>query len=172
MPSADTVILTRYRCSLSCRDERFPTASSPACDSSSRPRDELAWKRILKMIPGVGNKTANRVYESIGEQASLLAMRAKPEKSLSENETSIAQNLSEPSGVYAAGTAPVQAGMLALPSPITTVRPCCKSRRDSSPNARPRYLRSGIWKRKPRHFGLPHWMPDHPTSILISRTFC
>src|SRR5215203_5217714 len=27
------------------------------------PRDELAWKRILKMIPSVGNATANRVYE-------------------------------------------------------------------------------------------------------------
>ncbi len=29
------------------------------------PHDELAWKRILKMIPGIGNKTANRVYEAI-----------------------------------------------------------------------------------------------------------
>ena len=29
------------------------------------PRDELAWKRILKMIPGVGNTTANRIYESL-----------------------------------------------------------------------------------------------------------
>jgi DNA helicase-2/ATP-dependent DNA helicase PcrA len=29
------------------------------------PRDELAWKRILKMIPGVGRATANRIYESI-----------------------------------------------------------------------------------------------------------
>ena len=29
------------------------------------PRDELAWKRILKMIPGVGNKTASRVYEAM-----------------------------------------------------------------------------------------------------------
>ena len=29
------------------------------------PRDELAWKRILKMIPGVGNATANRIYDSI-----------------------------------------------------------------------------------------------------------
>ncbi|PYS92600.1 MAG: hypothetical protein DMF62_00300 [Acidobacteria bacterium] len=29
------------------------------------PRDELAWKRVLKMIPGVGNATANRVYESL-----------------------------------------------------------------------------------------------------------
>ncbi len=29
------------------------------------PRDELAWKRILKMLPGVGNITANRVYESL-----------------------------------------------------------------------------------------------------------
>jgi DNA helicase-2/ATP-dependent DNA helicase PcrA len=29
------------------------------------PRDELAWKRILKMIPGVGNATANRIFETI-----------------------------------------------------------------------------------------------------------
>jgi DNA helicase-2/ATP-dependent DNA helicase PcrA len=29
------------------------------------PRDELAWKRILKMIPGIGNKTANHVFESL-----------------------------------------------------------------------------------------------------------
>ena len=29
------------------------------------PRDELAWKRILKMIPGVGNRTANKIYEEI-----------------------------------------------------------------------------------------------------------
>ena len=29
------------------------------------PRDELAWKRILKMIPGVGNRTANKIFEEI-----------------------------------------------------------------------------------------------------------
>ena len=29
------------------------------------PKDELAWKRILKMIPSVGNATANRIYESL-----------------------------------------------------------------------------------------------------------
>lgn len=29
------------------------------------PRDELAWKRILKMVPGVGKTTANRIYEQI-----------------------------------------------------------------------------------------------------------
>jgi len=29
------------------------------------PRDELAWKRILKMIPGVGRATANRIYEAV-----------------------------------------------------------------------------------------------------------
>jgi DNA helicase II / ATP-dependent DNA helicase PcrA len=32
------------------------------------PRDELAWKRVLKMIPGVGNATANRVYEAMQMQ--------------------------------------------------------------------------------------------------------
>ncbi|HXG84493.1 MAG TPA: ATP-dependent helicase, partial [Pyrinomonadaceae bacterium] len=29
------------------------------------PRDELAWKRILKMIPSVGIATANKIYESL-----------------------------------------------------------------------------------------------------------
>ena len=29
------------------------------------PRDELAWKRILKMIPSVGSATANRIYEHL-----------------------------------------------------------------------------------------------------------
>jgi DNA helicase-2/ATP-dependent DNA helicase PcrA len=31
------------------------------------PRDELAWKRILKMIPGIGRATANRIYEAISD---------------------------------------------------------------------------------------------------------
>ena len=31
------------------------------------PRDELAWKRILKMIPGIGRQTANRIYEALSE---------------------------------------------------------------------------------------------------------
>jgi DNA helicase-2/ATP-dependent DNA helicase PcrA len=29
------------------------------------PRDELAWKRILKMIPGIGNATANKIFQAI-----------------------------------------------------------------------------------------------------------
>ncbi|HQU92075.1 MAG TPA: ATP-dependent helicase [Pyrinomonadaceae bacterium] len=29
------------------------------------PRDELAWKRVLKMIPGIGSTTATRVFELI-----------------------------------------------------------------------------------------------------------
>jgi DNA helicase-2/ATP-dependent DNA helicase PcrA len=35
------------------------------------PRDELAWKRVLKMIPGVGNATANRVYEALSLRTTL-----------------------------------------------------------------------------------------------------
>lgn len=41
------------------------------------PRDELAWKRILKMVPGVGNATANRVFDAIittGPRPNELAM--------------------------------------------------------------------------------------------------
>ena len=44
------------------------------------PRDELAWKRILKLVPGIGNKTANRVFEAVtGGQASLLALTSETE---------------------------------------------------------------------------------------------
>lgn len=53
------------------------------------PRDELAWKRILKMIPGIGSATANRVFEAVinatqrpsmtGTQASPPAMRTESE---------------------------------------------------------------------------------------------
>ncbi len=38
------------------------------------PRDELAWKRVLKMIPGIGNATANRVYEAIVAEPPALAL--------------------------------------------------------------------------------------------------
>jgi DNA helicase-2/ATP-dependent DNA helicase PcrA len=38
------------------------------------PRDELAWKRILKMIPSVGNATANKIYESIAFAENPLAI--------------------------------------------------------------------------------------------------
>lgn len=34
------------------------------------PRDELAWKRVLKMIPGIGNATATRVFETLMLQSS------------------------------------------------------------------------------------------------------
>jgi len=37
------------------------------------PRDELAWKRILKLIPGVGNATANRIFESLRSEPPALA---------------------------------------------------------------------------------------------------
>jgi DNA helicase-2/ATP-dependent DNA helicase PcrA len=39
------------------------------------PRDELAWKRILKMIPGVGRATANRIYESISDNFAAASRR-------------------------------------------------------------------------------------------------
>lgn len=43
------------------------------------PRDELAWKRILKMIPSVGNATANKIYEHIAYAENPLALvRSEP----------------------------------------------------------------------------------------------
>jgi DNA helicase II / ATP-dependent DNA helicase PcrA len=38
------------------------------------PRDELAWKRLLKMIPSVGNATANKIYEHIAYSESPFAL--------------------------------------------------------------------------------------------------
>jgi DNA helicase II / ATP-dependent DNA helicase PcrA len=48
------------------------------------PRDELAWKRLLKMIPSVGNATANKIYEQLSSAENPFALvkkddfRAKP----------------------------------------------------------------------------------------------
>ena len=67
------------------------------------PRDELAWKRILKMVPGVGNATANRVFEAIvttGPQPYALAINTTPEDD----------------GIRTAEAASLRAGMLALES--------------------------------------------------------
>jgi DNA helicase II / ATP-dependent DNA helicase PcrA len=38
------------------------------------PRDELAWKRVLKLIPKIGNATAARVWERLAYAAEPLAM--------------------------------------------------------------------------------------------------
>ncbi len=40
----------------------------------TNPRDELAWKRILKMIPQVGTATANRIWEQIAFAQNPLAL--------------------------------------------------------------------------------------------------
>jgi DNA helicase-2/ATP-dependent DNA helicase PcrA len=39
----------------------------------ANPRDELAWKRVLRLIPNVGTATANRVWERIGHSPDPLA---------------------------------------------------------------------------------------------------
>ena len=38
------------------------------------PRDELAWKRVLKLIPSVGNATANRIWEQLAFAENPLAL--------------------------------------------------------------------------------------------------
>jgi DNA helicase II / ATP-dependent DNA helicase PcrA len=40
----------------------------------ANPRDELAWKRALKLVPNVGAATANRVWEMIGSAHDPLAL--------------------------------------------------------------------------------------------------
>jgi len=52
------------------------------------PRDELAWKRILKMIPSVGNATANRIYESmvLSEPSAVAGGLTRTSKNLASNE--------------------------------------------------------------------------------------
>jgi len=42
------------------------------------PHDELAWKRVLKLIPKVGNATANRVWERLAYSPEPLAMVRSP----------------------------------------------------------------------------------------------
>ncbi len=54
------------------------------------PRDELAWKRILKLIPGVGNKTANRIYEALVSKSEPPALAGGQNV---EAETSIVQRI-------------------------------------------------------------------------------
>jgi DNA helicase-2/ATP-dependent DNA helicase PcrA len=41
------------------------------------PHDELAWKRVLKLIPKVGNATANRIWERIAYASEPLALIRK-----------------------------------------------------------------------------------------------
>ena len=77
------------------------------------PRDELAWKRILKMIPGVGNATANRVYELIRGQASLLATGSQSRESSGIEQLPDASRLQDDDDTPASSW---QAGMLALQS--------------------------------------------------------
>ena len=38
------------------------------------PRDEIAWKRVLKLISGIGNATANRVWEQIAYDENPVAL--------------------------------------------------------------------------------------------------
>jgi DNA helicase-2/ATP-dependent DNA helicase PcrA len=38
------------------------------------PLDEIAWKRVLKLIPGIGNATANRVWENLAAAQNPLAL--------------------------------------------------------------------------------------------------
>jgi len=40
----------------------------------TNPRDELAWKRVLKLIPSVGNTTANKIWSQIAYSAEPLAL--------------------------------------------------------------------------------------------------
>ncbi len=40
----------------------------------ANPRDELAWQRVLKLIPNVGPATANRIWEQIGYAPDPLAL--------------------------------------------------------------------------------------------------
>ena len=43
------------------------------------PRDEIAWKRVLKLIDGIGNQTANRVWEQIAATENPLALMKRDE---------------------------------------------------------------------------------------------
>ena len=55
------------------------------------PRDELAWKRLLKMIPSVGNATANKIYEHIAYSENPIAL-------LKSEPSAVADGLTQKSG--------------------------------------------------------------------------
>ncbi len=55
------------------------------------PRDELAWKRILKLIPGVGPATASKIYFGLGN--SELGFEPGPESTAIANRKSQIANL-------------------------------------------------------------------------------
>lgn len=42
------------------------------------PRDEIAWKRVLKLIPKIGNATASRIWERLAQSNDALAL-VKPD---------------------------------------------------------------------------------------------
>lgn len=50
------------------------------------PRDELAWKRILKMIPSVGNATANKIFSLIASRVQSSEFRVQSSLIQSEQE--------------------------------------------------------------------------------------
>lgn len=55
------------------------------------PRDELAWKRILKMIPSVGNVTANKIFEHISNR--IRSAESTPKLLLQEGETTASSSI-------------------------------------------------------------------------------
>ncbi|MBK8148706.1 MAG: ATP-dependent helicase [Acidobacteria bacterium] len=57
------------------------------------PRDELAWKRILKMIPGVGPATANKIFGNLGFGNSDLGFEPVPGSAAIANRKSQIANL-------------------------------------------------------------------------------
>lgn len=48
------------------------------------PRDELAWKRILKMIPSVGNATANKIFSHVSSRVQSSGFRVQGSENQSE----------------------------------------------------------------------------------------
>lgn len=52
------------------------------------PLDEIAWKRVLKMVPGIGNATANRVWEQLAEAENPLALIKSEAQALARAEHS------------------------------------------------------------------------------------
>jgi len=45
---------------------------------ATNPRDELAWKRVLRLIPHIGVQTANRIWEQLSEAENPLELAREP----------------------------------------------------------------------------------------------
>jgi DNA helicase II / ATP-dependent DNA helicase PcrA len=60
------------------------------------PRDEIAWKRVLKMIPSIGNAMANKIYEYLNAADNPILLIGSTRNSGSESDTKFVSESPDP----------------------------------------------------------------------------